>query len=103
MRWARLCESIEAGPIPSPPPPFSDPFRGRNPVCRELVMMPSLELANRFVSNAIALPGGGGPFLLLSAANSEKRGEAVTLAERAPSIVIRPARATPPGPAPGEP
>jgi hypothetical protein len=31
------------------------PFRGRNPVWRGLVMTASLELANRFVSNAIAL------------------------------------------------
>ena len=53
MRWPRFCESIEAGPTPSSPPPF----RGRNPVWRGLVMTASLEFANRFVSNAIALKG----------------------------------------------
>jgi hypothetical protein len=33
------------------------PFRGRNPVWRGLVTTASLEFADRFVSNAIALPG----------------------------------------------
>src|SRR6476660_1807452 len=112
MRWPRSCESIEAGPTPSSPPPFraigfthlqtaskhndlddqgfsvcarncpfasiektrlfgraigfspwraemcafDSPFRGRNRMWRGLVISARLEFANRFVSNAIALP-----------------------------------------------
>src|SRR6185436_10678479 len=56
MRWARFCESIEAGPTPSSPPPF----RGRNPVWQPRVLLPLDSDRDDLFPYAIALHQGGG-------------------------------------------